>query len=96
MDVLRRFWRWFHPIRRTIYDADWEGMVRAVDECHGPAREWAWHMMGDTEGTWSRPHVAEAVQNLYEGHGDCCDAEVFALSAEVEVYKALRAQGVVF
>jgi hypothetical protein len=95
MSLLRRFWRWFRPSRRAIYEADWEGLVRDVDVCHGPAKEWAWQMFGDVEGIWSRPYIAQVVRDSYEGHGECCDAEVFALSAEVEAYRALRAQGAV-
>jgi hypothetical protein len=93
--LLRAFIRWLRPTRPTVYEADWEGLVRAVDVCHGPAREWAWHMFGDTKGIWSRPHIARVVRDAYEGHGECCDAEVFALSAEVEVYQALQKQGAV-
>jgi hypothetical protein len=87
-----RLWHWYSPPHPVLYEVDWEGMVRDVERAHGYERRWSWDRY---DLPFWKALIAEVIRDAHEGHEDC-DAEVFALSAEVEVYKALQAQGVVW
>jgi hypothetical protein len=77
---------WLKPSRlvNDVEEPDWRSLVSGVEAAHGYQRQWAW-TTHDLD--WWRFHIAEALRNLHEGHAEC-DAEVFALSAEVESYRS--------
>lgn len=85
---LHSFMHWLLrlPAHVVPYEADWCGLVAAVEQAHGHERGWNWNRF---DLPFWQPHIARVVRDLHEGH-EQCEAEVFALSAEVECYSALR------